>query len=84
MLKERRAASRLNQTELGERLAGETQTFVSKCERGERRLDMIDTLDFLAAMNTSPTAFLNDLLARLGEAKSPNAAGPRAKRKSGA
>jgi transcriptional regulator with XRE-family HTH domain len=47
----------LTQAELAERI-GQTQTFVSKCERGERRLDVIELVEFLIAMNIDPRSLL--------------------------
>lgn len=50
-LRELRAArkrSGLTQVTLAEKL-GETQSFVSKCERGERRLDVIELRTFCRA-----------------------------------
>jgi transcriptional regulator with XRE-family HTH domain len=54
-LRELRAARKrrgLTQVELAERL-GETQSFVSKCERGERRLDALELRIFCRAMGES-------------------------------
>ena len=41
LLREARDDAGLTQEELGARL-GQTQSFVSKCERGERRLDIVE------------------------------------------
>lgn len=43
----------LTQTELAERI-GQTQSFVSKCERGERRLDVVEFVEFMRAMGLEP------------------------------
>lgn len=40
MLREARERAEITQVELAEKLR-ETQSFVSKCERGERRLDLV-------------------------------------------
>lgn len=47
----RKARERLNlsQTELAERM-GQTQSFVSKSERGERRIDVVELHAFCAAL----------------------------------
>lgn len=50
MLKERRKAVGLSQSALAERL-GRVQTFVSKYERGERRLDVVEFLDVANALS---------------------------------
>ena len=42
----------LNQAELAQRL-GRDQTFVSKYETAERRLDLLETLDVCAALGTT-------------------------------
>lgn len=43
----------LTQAQLGERI-GRTQSFVSKCERGERRLDVVEFVEFVKAMGLDP------------------------------
>lgn len=53
-----------SQRELAQTL-GKTQSWVSKVESGERRLDIIETLDMCAVLGIS----LNDLIASI--AKSP-------------
>lgn len=50
----------LTQTQLAKRLQ-KTQSFVSKFERGERRIDVIEFLTICNALNVSPTTFLNSL-----------------------
>ena len=56
---ERRRAG-VTQEELATRLK-ETQTFVSKCERGERRIDVIELRAICKALGTSFTAFVKNL-----------------------
>lgn len=66
-LRELRAArvrAGLTQVDLAERL-GETQSFVSKCERGERRLDVIELRLFCHAMGISTTTFVRRLESEL-------------------
>jgi transcriptional regulator with XRE-family HTH domain len=46
----------LNQADLAKRV-GETQSFVSKVERGERRLDFVELDTFCAAMGISLVDF---------------------------
>ena len=48
-LKEARQKAGLTQEELAERLQ-QTQSFVSKCERGERRLDIVEVRAFCIAL----------------------------------
>jgi len=50
----------LTQIEVGQRL-DETQTFVSKCERGERRLDVVELRMWCSALGVSFTTFTRDL-----------------------
>jgi ribosome-binding protein aMBF1 (putative translation factor) len=45
VLREARERAGLTQVQLAKKI-GETQTFVSKCERGERRLDVIELRAF--------------------------------------
>jgi len=62
MLIDARKASGLSQTELAERL-GRVQTFVSKYERGERRLDIIEFIDVATALNLDAVKVLRKLQA---------------------
>lgn len=39
----------------------ETQSFVSKCERGQRRLDVVELRMWCSALNVSYTKFMLDL-----------------------
>ena len=55
-----RKRSGLNQIELAARI-GETQSFVSKCERGERRLDVMELRVFCRAFGISMSAFIEAL-----------------------
>jgi len=63
-LKDARKKAGLTQGQLAE-LLGETQSFVSKCERGERRLDVVEVRAFCSALGLSFPSFatqLDDLL----------------------
>lgn len=46
-------------------IIGETQNFVSKCERGERRIDVIELRAFCAAFGISLKTFEGNLERRL-------------------
>lgn len=59
-LKLARESRALTQIQLAERL-GQTQSFVSKVERGERRLDIVELRAFCKAMEVSFSAFVSDL-----------------------
>lgn len=48
MLRRFRRLAGLTQIQLAQKI-GETQTFVSKCERGERRIDVVELLGFCEA-----------------------------------
>jgi transcriptional regulator with XRE-family HTH domain len=56
-LREARARAGLTQAGLAERL-GQTQSWVSKCERGERRLDVVELRAFCQAMEVSLPGFM--------------------------
>ena len=56
-LRDARVAAELTQEEVAARL-GQTQSFVSKCERGERRLDIVETHAICAAIGVSFTDFV--------------------------
>jgi transcriptional regulator with XRE-family HTH domain len=64
LLREVREAATVTQVELARRL-GQTQSFVSKCERGELRLDVIQLRSFCAALNTDLPTFIRKLESRL-------------------
>jgi transcriptional regulator with XRE-family HTH domain len=55
----------MTQEQLAERL-GVTQSFVSKCERGERRIDAIELRSFCRAMGISLLSFVAELEQLLG------------------
>lgn len=52
----------LLQQELAQRMR-RTQTFVSKYESGTRRLDLIELLDILKALEADPHAFVDQVVA---------------------
>jgi transcriptional regulator with XRE-family HTH domain len=53
----------MTQANLAERL-GRAQTFVSKVEKGERRIDVIELIQVLTVMRADPVEFLERLLKR--------------------
>ena len=59
-LRAARRASGVTQIDVAERL-GETQSFVSKCERGERRLDVIELRAFCQAIGVPFKRFVDML-----------------------
>jgi len=59
-LRASRERNGLTQIDVATRL-NETQSFVSKCERGERRLDIVELRQFCQAIGVSFTAFARDL-----------------------
>ena len=64
LLKQTRRRFGVTQEELAERL-GATQSFVSKCERGERRLDIVEIRAFCVALGSSLPEFAQELEAVL-------------------
>ncbi len=56
-LREAREQAGLTQDDLASRL-GETQSFVSKCERGERRMDVVELREFCKAMGITLDRFV--------------------------
>ena len=58
----------LTQTEVAEKLR-KHQSFVSKYERGERRLDVVEFLKIANALNFEPCAFLRALSKATTKAK---------------
>jgi transcriptional regulator with XRE-family HTH domain len=45
---------------------GNRQTFVSKLENGDRRLDVVELLEYLEAIGSDPTVFVSKLMKKLG------------------
>ncbi|MCO1348072.1 helix-turn-helix domain-containing protein (plasmid) [Burkholderia vietnamiensis] len=63
LLTELRKAHGLLQQDVADRI-GRPQGFVSKVESGSRRLDVIELLDFLRALDADPHEFIDRLLER--------------------
>ena len=61
VLKAARKRVGVSQVDLAERL-GNTQTFVSKCERGERRIDALELVEFAEALGVPPLGLLGEYL----------------------
>lgn len=59
LLREKREAAGLTQSELAQKIH-ETQSYVSKCERGERRLDLVQLRVFCRALGINLTDFVKD------------------------
>jgi transcriptional regulator with XRE-family HTH domain len=70
LLRKIREEAGLNQMGLAEKLQ-KPQTFVSKIELGERRIDFLETVDFCIACGVSPAAFIERL-----EKKTPSPQAP--------
>lgn len=58
LLRDVRKSAKLSQSDLAAKL-GETQSFVSKCERGERRLDIVELRWWLEALDYSISDFIH-------------------------
>ncbi|MEH2251258.1 helix-turn-helix domain-containing protein [Nostoc sp.] len=61
LLIEARKAAKLTQAELSAKLKL-PQSYVSKYERGERRLDLIEFLQVAEVLEIDPLAFIKELL----------------------
>lgn len=59
-LKQRRQAAELTQAQLAEKL-GKTQSFVSDVELGERRVSVVEFLDFAEALGFDPRSAIQRL-----------------------
>ena len=70
VLKKTRQKAGLTQAQLARKI-GETQTFVSKCERGERRIDVIELQVFCRAFGVSLKQFVASLEAAMSKARRP-------------
>jgi transcriptional regulator with XRE-family HTH domain len=67
LLREERQSLDVTQTELAKRL-GNRQTFISKIENGERRLDVVELLEYLDGIGSNAPDFLARLMKRIGGA----------------
>lgn len=67
-LREVRVDAGITQVQLAKKLRS-TQSIVSKCERGERRLDVIELRRWLAALGTTLTVFADKLDDELGHTR---------------
>lgn len=70
LLKQTRVDHGITQLELADKL-GETQSFVSKCERGERRLDVVELRRWCEALGVSFEEFAK----KITEGSSPETEG---------
>lgn len=68
VLREARERAGLTQVQLARKI-GETQTFVSKCERGERRIDVIELRTFCRAFGLSLKQFVTALEKAIGKGR---------------
>lgn len=66
LLRELREAAGITQVELAEKL-GESQSYVSKVERGERRLDLVQLRCFCRAIGVALGDFVAKFEARTGK-----------------
>lgn len=62
LIKERQRVG-LSQQEVADRL-GRPQTYVSKCERGARRMDVVEFLEMAEVIGFDPAAFIKNLCSR--------------------
>ncbi len=58
-------------------LLGVPQSYVSKYELGERRLDLVETLEICRALNTDPVAFVRHLMKTIEAQGDRSIASPR-------
>jgi transcriptional regulator with XRE-family HTH domain len=68
LLRDTRERAGVTQVDLAASI-GETQTFVSKCERGERRLDVIELRTICDALGVSFPDFVKSLDQALGSSE---------------
>ncbi len=76
MLRELRHESGVTQEALAE-LLGKPQSYVSKYELGERRLNVVETFEVCRALNADFAAFVQQLINRIESKGGGNIASPR-------
>jgi transcriptional regulator with XRE-family HTH domain len=69
LLRTSRENAGLTQQDLAKKI-GQTQTFVSKCERGERRIDVAELLMFCRAIGIDASEFVRKLESSRGSRSS--------------
>lgn len=82
-LREARLQAGLSQLQLADAL-GQRQTFVSKCELGDRRLDVVELRDWVVALGGDPAGFMANLEERLSRNLKPSLGGGGSRRGKGA
>ncbi|MBB5209648.1 helix-turn-helix domain-containing protein [Chiayiivirga flava] len=65
LLRDLRVGQGMTQVDLGHALDN-TQTFVSKIERGERRIDVLEFIDICEAMNVDPVSAFKQFMTQRG------------------
>lgn len=65
-LKQARKLAGLSQQQLAARV-GQPQSFVSKYERGERRIDVVECFEVARALGMDPSKFMVSLVAAMDE-----------------
>ena len=68
LLKQTRRNANITQVELAE-LLDQSQSFVSKCERGESRIDVIQLRTFCHALGTTLPDFIKELESQLKKSR---------------
>lgn len=68
LLRDLRTGRGMTQVDLGLAL-GNTQTFVSKIERGERRIDVVEFVELCEAMQVDPVAAFKQYIAQRAAGK---------------
>ena len=63
LLRELREGAGVTQLALAESI-GNTQTFISKIERGERRIDLVEFIEMCDALKVDPAAAFREYLRR--------------------
>jgi transcriptional regulator with XRE-family HTH domain len=81
-LKDARRETGLSQAQLAEAL-GQLQNYVSKCELGNRRLDVIELRAWVVALGGDPVSFAAGLEERLARSTKPSSELMLGKRRSG-
>lgn len=70
LLRDLRVDAGVTQIMLAKKL-GNTQTFISKIERGERRLDVVEFVEMCEALGVDPRAAFEEFLLRRRGRKAP-------------
>ena len=68
LLKKKRIEKGFTQLNVAENI-GKPQSFVSKCESGQRKINVVEFIDICCAINVDPSLFIKEIKKELYESR---------------